>query len=73
MSGQIFGFTFLLVGLVGLSSYSEELPFRFPFFYKELQPMQERWGKAIGTAMHVLAYVVAPLGFAFFFFAGMVH
>ncbi len=72
-TGQLFGIVFLMVGLVGLSSYTDDLaPFRFPFFYKQLQPMQERWGKTLGTVLHIVEYVVIPLGFAFFFLAGMV-
>lgn len=73
LTGQLFGLGFLLVGFVGLSSYTEDLAsFRFPLFYKQLQPMQERWGKTIGTVLHVIEYVIIPVGFAFFFLTGKV-
>ncbi len=70
---QIFGIGFLVLGMVSISSYTENLaPFRLPLFYRELQPMKERWGHTLGTIIHVLEYVIVPLGFSLFFLMGMV-
>jgi uncharacterized membrane protein YkvA (DUF1232 family) len=70
---QIVGIGFLMLGMISMSSYSEKFPgLRLEFFYKELEPMQERWGKTTGTILHVLAYVVAPIGFGLIFLVGLV-
>jgi hypothetical protein len=70
---QILGFGFLMLGLISVSSYTESLaPIRINWFYKELQPMQARWGKQTGTTLHVLGYVVAPIGFGIAFLSGLV-
>ncbi len=70
---SIFGIGFLALGMISVTSYSDELAaFRLPLFYRELKPMKERWGETIGTALHVLEYVVVPLGFAVLFFLGYV-
>ncbi len=72
-AGELMGILFLMVGFVGLSSYTDDLaPFRLPFFYMQLQPMRERWGKNLGTILHVVEYVIIPLGFAFLFLTGQV-
>jgi hypothetical protein len=70
---QFLGMGFLVIGLLSVSSYSNSLAsFRINFFHKELKPMQERWGVVTGTALHVLEYVVAPLGFGILLLMGVV-
>jgi hypothetical protein len=70
---QILGISFLALGLVSVSSYIEDLAgFRIAWFYKELKPMQERWGRAAGTIMHIGGYVIAPIGFGILFLMGIV-
>jgi hypothetical protein len=59
--GQYLGVAFLLVGIVGTSSYTEIWNFRIPLFYNELTPMKERWGFVTGTVLHVIEYVFIPL------------
>ncbi len=71
---NIFGLGFLVLGFVSISSYTDELAhFRLPLFYKELKPMQERWGIIPGTILHIMAYTIAPLGFGFLLLMGMVR
>lgn len=73
LTGQIIGIGFLVIGMVGISSYTDELArFRVPFFYKELDPMKQRWGNTVGTILHVFEYVVIPLCFGLAFLLGMV-
>jgi hypothetical protein len=70
---NMLGLVFLMVGLVSISSYTDDLAaFRIRWFYKELQPMQQRWGKAAGTLLHVVGYVMAPIGFGILFLLGVV-
>jgi hypothetical protein len=70
---HILGLSFLVLGFLSVSSYTEDLSaFRIRWFYKELKPMQERWGMAAGTALHVMGYVVAPIGFGILFLMGVV-
>lgn len=70
---QFLGAGFLLLGTLGLSSYSKELArFRVPFFYNELRPMRERWGNVTGTILHILEYVIIPVGFGLLFLIGKV-
>jgi hypothetical protein len=70
---QIIGLGFLALGLVSVSCYTDDLAgFRIPWFYKELRPMQERWGKTTGTVLHILGYVVAPVAFGILFLMGLV-
>lgn len=67
------GLGFLCLGLLSLSSYSDDLAgFRIAWFHRELEPMQERWGKTAGTVLHVLGYVIAPIGFGALFLMGLV-
>ncbi len=74
MSIQHFlGIGFLALGLISISSYTEDLSsLRIRWFYKELKPMQDRWGKTTGTILHFLGYVVAPIGFGILFLLGLV-
>jgi hypothetical protein len=70
---QFLGLGFLMMGFLSVSSYTDELAgFRIPWFYKELKPMQQRWGRNIGTILHIVGYVVAPLGFGILLLSGMV-
>jgi hypothetical protein len=70
---DIFGLGFLVLGFVSISSYSENLAsFRLPLFYKELKPMQERWGTVPGTVLHIMSYTIAPLGFGLLLLMGVV-
>jgi hypothetical protein len=70
---QLIGAGFLALGFLSVSSYYDDLAmFRLPFFHKELKPMQERWGRIAGTALHALSYVIAPLGFGLFFLSGQI-
>ena len=70
---HILGIGFLALGLVSMSSYTDRLgPIRLSFFYKELKPMQERWGITTGTLLHILEYVVVPVGFGLLFIMGLV-
>ena len=70
---HILGIGFLVLGLVSMSSYTDSLGgFRLPLFYKELKPMQERWGMLTGTLLHILEYVVIPVGFGLLFILGLV-
>jgi hypothetical protein len=70
---HIFGLSFLMVGLVAMTSYNEEMKrWQLPLFYEQLKPMQERWGHATGTALHFLAYVLPPFGFGILFLMGLV-
>jgi hypothetical protein len=69
----IAGAGFLSLGLMSLSCYIEALSaLRLNWVYKELGPMQERWGKSIGIALHICGYVVAPIGFGMLMLTGMV-
>lgn len=71
---NIFGLGFLVLGFVSISSYTDELAsFRLPLFYKELKPMQNRWGAIPGMVLHILAYTIAPLGFGLLLLMGMVN
>jgi hypothetical protein len=71
---NFFGLGFLVLGFVSISSYTNELAtFRLPLFYKELKPMQERWGYFPGTVLHILAYTIAPFGFGILLLMGVVH
>ncbi len=73
IAGQILGLGFIILSMVGVSSYTDDLAMiRLPFFYKELQPMQERWGKEVGTILHIIEYVIIPLGFGLLFLRGLV-
>ena len=70
---HIFGLGFLVVGLVALTSYDDEMKsWRLPLFHRRLKPMQDRWGRIPGTVLHILAYVVTPVGFGMLFLLGMV-
>lgn len=70
---QFVGFGFLVLGLVSISSYTDDLAgFRLPLFYKELKPMQERWGPIPGTILHIVEYVIVPLGFGLLLMKGLV-
>ena len=70
---NILGLGFLMLGLLSVSSYSNELvDYRIPWFYRELEPMQKRWGKYVGTILHIIGYVVAPVGFGILLLSGMV-
>ena len=70
---QIIGIGFLALGLASVSCYMDGLDaFRIPWFYRELKPMQERWGKVAGTVLHVVGYVVAPVAFGILFLMGVV-
>ncbi len=70
---QFLGLGFLVLGLVSTSSYVEDLsPLRLNYFYKELRPMQERWGSTPGLVLHILGYTIAPLAFGLIFLTGMV-
>lgn len=69
--GQYLGMAFLLVGIVGTSSYTEIWNFRIPLFFKELKPMRERWGEATGTILHVIEYVFIPLVFGILLLKGV--
>ncbi|HEX7972881.1 MAG TPA: hypothetical protein VF498_00605 [Anaerolineales bacterium] len=73
MVQQFIGIAFLSLGLVSMSSYSESLSgMRLSWFYNELKPMKERWGETTGTILHILEYVVAPIGFGVLFLMGLV-
>jgi hypothetical protein len=70
---QIIGIGFLALGLAGITCYIDSLDvFRIPWFYRELLPMQQRWGKVAGTVLHVLGYVIAPVAFGILFLMGLV-
>jgi hypothetical protein len=70
---QFLGLGFLMLGFLSVSSYADDLAgFRIPWFYRELEPMQQRWGKNAGTILHVVGYVIAPVGFGILFLSGMV-
>lgn len=70
---QFIGVAFLSLGLVSISSYTDSLSgMRLSWFYKELQPMKQRWGETTGTILHFVEYVLAPIGFGVFFLMGLV-
>ncbi|RPI30752.1 MAG: hypothetical protein EHM70_13120 [Chloroflexota bacterium] len=70
---HLLGMGFLFVAVLSLTSYNEEWHgLRLDYFYKELKPMQNRWGTIPGTVLHLMAYVVAPLGFGLLFLMGFV-
>jgi hypothetical protein len=70
---QFLGMGFVVIGLLSVTSYNDSLAgFRINWFHKELRPMQERWGVMTGTVLHILEYVVAPLGFGILFLMGVV-
>jgi hypothetical protein len=70
---HLFGLGFLLVGLVALTSYNDEMSkWHVSLFYDRLKPMQERWGKLPGTLLHIFSYVITPVGFGLLFLMGMV-
>ncbi len=73
MVQQFLGICFLFIGMVSISSYTDELaPIRIPAFYRELAPMRQRWGNIVGTILHILGYTVAPLGFGILFLTGFI-
>ena len=60
---SILGISFLMVGLVSVSSYSDSFKrLRIPLFFRELTPMRERWGDLAGTVLHFVEYVIIPVG-----------
>ncbi len=70
---QFVGIGFFVLGLVSISSYTDDLAsIRLPFFYKELHPMQERWGIIPGTILHIVEYVVIPLGLGLLLMKGLI-
>ena len=70
---QLIGAFFLALGLVSFLSYFyDRTGVRFEYFYKELGPMQERWGHFLGTVMHFAEYVATPLGFGLILVSRMV-
>lgn len=70
---QLLGLAFITLGLISVSSYTEDFGgFKLTIFYKELKPMRERWGVIPGTILHIVGYVVAPLGFGLLFLFGFV-
>ncbi len=72
MLQQFLGVCFLFIGMVSISSYTDELEvIRIPFFYKELEPMRQRWGNTVGTILHLIGYTLIPLGFGVIFLSGM--
>ena len=70
---HLIGLGFLMVGVLGISSYYEDLEsFRLKFFYRELKPMQARWGRTAGTILHFVEYVLIPAGLGVIFLSGTV-
>lgn len=69
---NLFGLGFILLGFVSISSYTDNLShIRVRFFHKELQPMRERWGADLGTALHFVEYVLIPLGIGLLLLKGL--
>ena len=48
---------------IGFGSYTSFLRARKPEKLGKLQAMQERWGEKAGSAIHIVAYSVAPMVF----------
>jgi hypothetical protein len=70
---HILGFGFFMFALFCLTSYNDEFKkWRVPLFYNRLKQMQDRWGVLPGTCLHVLAYVITPVGFGLLFLMGIV-
>jgi hypothetical protein len=71
---HFFGFSFLIFALFCLTSYNNEFKrWRVPLFYNRLQQMRERWGVVPGTILHIMAYVLTPMGFGLLFLMGLVY
>jgi hypothetical protein len=70
---HVLGFSFFMFAFFCLTSYNNEFKrWRVPLFYNRLKLMQERWGVVPGTILHLLAYVLTPVGFGLLFLFGMV-
>jgi hypothetical protein len=48
------------VGATGFAAYTTYLRFSSPEKLGKLGPMRERFGASLGTAIHVVAYSLAP-------------
>ena len=69
---HLLGLGFLCTGAVCLAGYDSRSGLGIKFIQDDLQTMRSRWGVMPGTVLHVLAYVVAPVGFGILFLMGYV-
>ena len=61
---QVFGVVFLAMSAVSVVAYIGHFTgTKLPVWFWKLRPMQERWGAVLGTVMHFISYVVAPIVF----------
>ncbi len=53
----------LLLGVaaIGYGIYTAVMRFKKPEAFGKLAAMRQQWGQGPGTAVHVLAYTVAPM------------
>ncbi len=59
---QLAGYAALAIGLLDLAVYAAHIMgVKLPLSFWKLGPMQERWGKTAGTAVHFTGYVLAPI------------
>ena len=73
MLEHFIGIGFVMLAVLSFLSYFGEITgIRLTFFYKELAPMQVRWGYDTGAVLHFIEYVIAPFGFGLFFLTGLV-
>jgi hypothetical protein len=70
---HILGLSFFMFALFCLTSYNNEFKkWRISLFHNRLKQMQDRWGAIPGTFLHVIAYVLTPVGFGILFLMGLV-
>ncbi len=61
---QIFGIVFLVLGFLSLGAYlAHFVGVELPVSFWKLKPMQDRWGKILGTILHFVGYVIVPIVF----------
>ena len=62
MDSKLFGNIFLIFGIIALVGHALRLVgVELPLLFSKLEPMQERWGLAFGTILHVASYGLFPL------------
>ena len=65
------GSIFVALGFMSLVAYAAQLSgLEPPVSFWKLRPMQERWGLEVGTALHFITYVLAPIIFGAYLLTG---
>ena len=61
---QVFGVIAVVISVLNLVGYIGHFTgIKLPISFWKLKPMQERWGKTIGTMLHFFGYVIVPFFF----------